>query len=225
MRLEELGLAKNSEYGNLGVQYVNTFIAQLFKLFHDQINQFHFKSALDALRFFRSNFPAYLTLHAGFSARNSQFNESDPPFDGIEPETEETENTEQDGTEKSFFPGFNYGDLVKAKYLSAIEALICHPLVAREIEQRARGSVAQVSDIVLEGETDWDINTLNHHLCQICGKCGISEAVKNEAVLVSLTVFSTIDSGEVIGYIDVDIPDIWPSGPTEGEAGEEAPAE
>jgi hypothetical protein len=128
-------------------------------------------------------------------------------FEGGEPEDEGGEGLEELEVPNTIFPGFNYETLVLSKYLTAVEALICDPAVAREIEGERR--VAITNPIQLEGDRDWDVSDLYAHLGGIADACGIAGEVKRPAVLNAIAVFCFVDSGATIGYIDVDMPEEW----------------
>jgi hypothetical protein len=208
MDLNRLSLSKENENGLLGPRYVNTFFARLFSLFHDTVGTLHFGGARDALRFFSGNFPACMSLHIGFSTRVTPLSHEEVDFDEPNPEPEEEGGDGFDtGNASEFYPHYHYP--VVSKYLPAVEALICHPLVVPVIEA-GRADVEPGQNVTLNGPEEWTAETISPHLEEICIACGVADPdMRRRAVLDALGVFITSDSKEVIGYVDVDIPPDW----------------
>jgi hypothetical protein len=173
-----------------------------------------FERAHHALQFFRGNFPAYMSLHIGFSTRKTpDADDPDVNFDEDEPEAEGGDGIDKKNGEW-FYPYYNH--TLVSQYLPAVEALICHPLVAPVIEAGRTGVVVD-RPFVLKNQEEWTPSALYGHLDEICDACGVPEAVRRTAILDALAVFITSDSKEVIGYIDDHIPTEWTPERDEGE--------
>jgi hypothetical protein len=230
MALNRWGLPKVTRERLLGPMYVNTFFARLFQLFHDRAEQLRFERASDALRFFRSSYPHYSALHIGFCTRKTPAPEAGEGDDQDAPNWDEEEEPAVEGgdgfddqTPEFFYPHFQY--VLACRYLPAVEAVVCHPRVAPVIEAGRVGIQVDRPFALSRGPPEggeWEPATLFNHLTEICDACGVvDEDTKRLAVLEGLSVFIANDNKEVVGYIDVDIPNDWDFGGVVEVDGEE----